>query len=364
VLARLIEIFYEKKVVFLILIIISASLMSCAGLGPKTVTRDRFNYNTEISKSWKEQTLLNIVKLRYADMPMFVEVASVVSGYTLEGSVNLNASFDVNDSQSLGGSGTYIERPTITYVPITGQKFNKTFMTPIPPALILFLIQSGWPVDLVFTLTVDSVNQFRSRISGGENQREGNIDFYRIIALFRKIQKSGTVGMRVNRGDDKKETSVIFFFRKNISPEIEAALVELTALLGLPPGVSEIPVGYGLIPRNNQEIAMLTRSMLQIMVEMSSQVDVPAKHVTDGRTVPVLSRPDSGDEAIGQIIDIKSSKDKPVKAYTAVKYQDHWFWINETDFKSKRAFTFLMILFSMTESGSNDALPMVTIPTG
>jgi hypothetical protein len=64
-------------------------LSGCTHLGPQTVPRDRFDYNTAIADSWKEQTLLNIVKLCYADMPLFVEVASVVSGYTLEGSVNL-----------------------------------------------------------------------------------------------------------------------------------------------------------------------------------------------------------------------------------------------------------------------------------
>ena len=64
-------------------------LIGCSHIGPKTVPRDRFDYNTAIADSWKEQTLLNIVKLRYADMPLLGEVASVVSGYTLEGSVNL-----------------------------------------------------------------------------------------------------------------------------------------------------------------------------------------------------------------------------------------------------------------------------------
>ena len=73
----------------------------CTNIGPKTVPRDRFDYNTAISDSWKEQTLLNIVKLRYADMPLFVEVASVVSGYTLEGSVNLGG----NVSSQGGVSG-------------------------------------------------------------------------------------------------------------------------------------------------------------------------------------------------------------------------------------------------------------------
>ncbi|RLC01544.1 MAG: hypothetical protein DRH34_08945, partial [Deltaproteobacteria bacterium] len=59
---------------YLIAIMIGAILLlsSCTNMGPKTVTRDRFQYNTAISDSWKEQTLLNIVKLRYADMPLFV----------------------------------------------------------------------------------------------------------------------------------------------------------------------------------------------------------------------------------------------------------------------------------------------------
>ena len=90
------------------------SFSGCANIGPKTVPRDRFDYNTAISDSWKEQTLLNIVKLRYADMPLFVEVASVVSGYTLEGSVNLGGNVSsqggVNsDLLSLGTSGKYTD---------------------------------------------------------------------------------------------------------------------------------------------------------------------------------------------------------------------------------------------------------------
>ena len=120
---------------YAIMVVITLLFTGCTHIGPKTVPRDRFDYNAAISDSWKEQTLINIVKLRYADMPLFVEVASVVSGYTLEGSVALGGNVSTTgnvkgDLLSLGTSGKYTDRPTITYVPITGQKFNASFMTP------------------------------------------------------------------------------------------------------------------------------------------------------------------------------------------------------------------------------------------
>jgi len=43
--------------VFLITFIMSG----CSSIGPDTVERDHFDYNTAISKSWKEQILLNFI---------------------------------------------------------------------------------------------------------------------------------------------------------------------------------------------------------------------------------------------------------------------------------------------------------------
>ena len=43
--------------------LLAAALCSaCAHVGPRTVAVDRFDYSAAIAESWKQQTLLNVVK--------------------------------------------------------------------------------------------------------------------------------------------------------------------------------------------------------------------------------------------------------------------------------------------------------------
>jgi hypothetical protein len=109
---------------------------------------------------------------------------------------------------------------------------------------------------------------------------------------------------------------------------------------------------------------MITRSMLHIIIELATKIDVPPQHVKEGRTVPSLVPEGQSVAGFKRLIKIGYSADKPDNAFTAIKYRDYWYWIDDRDFNSKRTFAFLMILMSLSEKGGTGDLPVVTIPAG
>jgi hypothetical protein len=52
---------------------------ACSSVGPKTITRDHFNYDAAIALTTKRQLLGNIVGLRYSESPVFLTVSSVIN---------------------------------------------------------------------------------------------------------------------------------------------------------------------------------------------------------------------------------------------------------------------------------------------
>jgi hypothetical protein len=191
---------------WIVTVLLSSSIIrGCGSIGPTSVNRDRFDYITTISESWKQQTLWNIVKLRYADVPVFMEVGQVISGNELEGTLlaggtigNKTALGALGDFANLGAGGRYLDRPTITYSPLTGPDFVKTMMTPFPPGAIMFLVEAGWPVDLLLQVSAQAINGLRNH-RGGPNGHPADPEFLEAVRLLKRIQASGGVGVKLQR---------------------------------------------------------------------------------------------------------------------------------------------------------------------
>src|SRR5208283_5400519 len=255
----------------------------------------------------------------------------------------------------------YTDRPTITYVPLTGNKFVKGLMTPLPPEAVFFTIQSGWPADGVLFASVASLNGLKNQETSIAGVTPPDPDFMRVLQLMRKIQLSGAVAFRIKQDAQKQQTAILAFRSKDMSPQILDDIHELRRLLRLDPDAEELNVVFGGNSVSNKEIAVITRSMMQQMATMASQVEVPPEDVSQGRAIPGWDAGAGNTNAV-RLIQIKCSKSEPTDAFVAVDYRHHWFWIDDRDLKSKRVFSFIMMLFTLADTGEKENLPLITIP--
>jgi hypothetical protein len=335
----------------------------CTAIGPPTIARDRFDYTTAIADSWKRQMLLNIVKIRYGDAPIFLDVASIINQYSLEtelrGTLGWSAPPYV-DRQEVGGTGRYYDRPTITYNPLTGEKFARNLMTPVAPATLMSLAEGGYPIDYVFRILVHSVNGVRNQFGGSARMRRADPEFFTLIEKLRFNQNSGTVSLRVKKVEG--QNALIMIFRKQPGEDVQVATKEVRRILGLNEESTDFKVVYGSAPTSDDEIAILTRSIIEVLSDISSTVEVPAEHVTEMRTLPTMES--AGEGVRGPMIRIHWAKESPGEAFAAVPYRDGWFWIDDRDYQSKKLFSFLMFVMTLTETGGKEGAPIVTISAG
>jgi len=343
-----------------------AMLCACQSVGPVTVPRDRADYSHAISDSWKNQMLLNIVKLRYADVPVFVDVGQIVAGYTVESSLNASAQFRPKDSilgdgTSVGAQGKYTDRPTITYVPLTGGRFMQELLTPIPPVAIFKAIQSGWPADALFWLGVSSINGVRNARNGPDGPLPPDPAFERVAYLMRDAQASGALGIRVRPGAEGAGAVIVTIRNRNADPESVVRLQELRQTLGLRAGAEEFPLELADVPDSPDELAVQSRTLLSMLQALSLRVDVPADHIAEGRAGAGLPQAPGQSERLH--FRVTSSSTKPADAAVSVEYRNRYFYIDDRDLGSKRAFALIMMLFTLANIGPEGTMPVLTIPT-
>jgi hypothetical protein len=122
-------------------------------------------------------------------------------------------------------------------------------------------------------------------------------------------------------------------------------------------------LGVHAIARDDKEIAILTRSILEVIIDLSADIEVPAAHVEEKRVGPTHVEEAVQSGKILPLIRIHSSSEKPGDAFVSVPYRNSYFWIDDRDLMSKKIFSFLMFVFTLVETGEKGTAPIVTVPT-
>jgi hypothetical protein len=342
-----------------VLCLCACALSGCA-IGPPTLERDRLDYQTAISESWKRQILLNLVRVRYADAPVFLEVASIISQYSTAAQLNAGATLNNppwSHQEQLNSTAAYADKPTVTYMPMTGEKFARSLFTPLPPSTLFSLVQAGWPVDMVLRLTCSSANGIHNQSRGPATARPADPQFEELLAVLRRIQLEGTIATRVEKKGAVETAFMVI--GQEVSQQTQAAMARVREMLKLDPDAKEFRLVYGTVSSGKTELALQTRSMSQLLIELAGCIDVPPEHVAGGKTYPTSEE----NRAIA-FIRIHSGASKPSNAFVEVQYRGSWFWVDDGDFASKRMLSLMMMFFSLVETGNAAGAPIVTVTAG
>jgi len=353
------------------------SLSGCAPLGPSQLARDELDYSRALGEAEKRQMLLNIVRLRYADPPTFLDTTQVIAGYQLQ----RNVSGGFYGYPGNGGVGSYLfgtggmqtqENPTFTYQPVTGEQYAENIVRPISPVVLIPLSLGGLPIDMLLRLTAQSIGNLSNvRALGSGQGTGGSIKFYLLLRDLRALQFAGALTIRLStdgnalgNGKNQKGASPVehaFLVLPHTSDKALSVLqVAVRQMLHLAPNTEEAEIVYGPYPKKMGQIAILTRSMLAVLSQLAYQMEVPQKDIDSDSTHPTIepagieTRPD---------VAIHCGKRPPEDSYAAVEYHGTWFWIDSNDFRSKLAFTMVQVLSALAAT-SHTPGTVITIPAG
>lgn len=342
-------------------IVLCTTLASCGSYGPRSMDRDHLDYGNAIGDNWKNQMLVNIVKLRFVDMPVFVDVGSIVSGYSLTTSVNgrlgFGDSFSSGNTQGVNAGGTYTDRPTITYMPKTGDDYLRAILQPIDPAKLLALIQAGYSARLLLTWAVEAVNGVKNYSTRSIEGRTADPRFYEFVGLMEELQALGAVGFELDTDPSTKHNIIFVLNKEGLAESTMQKSQRASELIGLEQGRDRYRVLYAPFRTDSETLSMQTRSVLQMLGVMSGFVDIPsaqASYALPGFDVSrIAMRP----------FHVHSGLERPEQSFAAVMYKNYWYWIDNADMASKRVFTLMLFMTTLTNQAESADAPVLTIPT-
>ena len=405
---------YSKSIILLLVL----PMVGCT-LGPHALRVSTSDYNRAIQYTTDEQLLLNLVRLKYRDTPLFVEIGSVSSQFTFGSGANISGTIYENVSPNnvpnilgLGGRISYDDKPTITYTPLRGEDFVQRLMSPIEIDTIMLLYYSGWSVDRITRLTVQSINGIENAMTASGPTpalAPSYVDFGIITSRLRELQQKRALnigydskdvplsdsivatqingtdlvaaaqeGFRFSKMEDSgdyvltgsKRKAVLFINPDSLNlPETR----EMTNILKLAPNQTRFPINRSYtapLPTDAgyfESLTISTRSLSGALFYLSQAVEIPKEHQDAGFvTVTHNNRGHTFDwsQVTGDLLQIRCDDKTPRSAAVAIKHRGYWFYIDDKDLNSKSTFNLLGQLFSLQAGGVKAEAPVLTLPIG
>ena len=131
------------------------------------------------------------------------------------------------------------------------------------------------------------------------------------------VQSARGLGLRVEARQDGTDVIVVMPTGPEGTP-LNAERSRVRELLQLDDTVNEFQVEFRLLRQNNNKIAMTSRSMLEIMLQIGFGIDLPPVHIAEGRVL--TGQWQKGEALTTPLTHIRSGLTEPRDTYVSVEY--------------------------------------------
>jgi len=160
-------------------------------LGPQQIDSGRLRYNEAVQRTFQEEMLLNLVRLKYRESPEFLSVGAIAAQYSFDGSAGTGLTLPDGGTKVLGLNGAVArtEKPTISYMPARGEEFQKGLLAPIDLESLELLSRTGWSWERILRTTVQYMNDVDNATSAGGPTPEIKPDFEEFRYLAQQLRQ-------------------------------------------------------------------------------------------------------------------------------------------------------------------------------
>ena len=327
------------------------SVAACAPLGPRTIQISRPLYNEAVQQTEAQQLLLNIVRQRYNDPILFLDVTSISSGASRSINAGINPKIIVQggrDEYLSNVGGTFSETPIIFYSPNNGEKFVRQMLTPLDLRTLTLVLQAGWSIERVLMVAGESLNGVRNQTS--ETPYRG------LASSLRDLQRRGDMSIGIVPGANKDaapNVALVFTSEARNQPSYQT----LCKAFGVPCDGGLIPLRQGLGSAGSGGANLATRSLFSAIYYLSQSVDVPADDVASG-----AAENNNADAVPEKLFHVRASSTEPRDAAVKIYYRDTWFYIADTDADSKTTFSLVSMLVTLQAGDTTKITPLISLP--
>lgn len=357
----------------LVFAILGASLAGCSTIASNVLqdSRDRFNETAQLTNA--EQLLRNLVRLRYAESPYFLEISNVSTSATMAGglgsgvnTVSTLPGFDFN--VTISPSLSYSQTPSFVFQPLTGEKFGRQLLRPVELRTLALLRTAGWDLRDILLVLVDSINGVPNAPAATQFAPivvPDNAEFRRVVELIDQLEDSGLIqlGLEPNVAAPDPRGDIVLSLQIEKSAAGREEVQELTRRLGLDPKNLTYRLAAAATGGGGQTIVVKPRSVLAAMRYLSKGIVVPDADRRAG-LVPVARDASGGpvdwQQMLAGVFAVGSTELPPSSAYVSVRRDGRWFYIDRTDLPTKQVFALLETAFALQ---GGDVPPISTVLT-